>query len=90
MDKLNITVEEVMQITHKSRDFIISAIQQGTFPGSVVVNENGRRNVHIPRKAFEDYMSFWRHEPNDELIIALIKKISTHQKKSASVWTITF
>lgn len=87
MDKLNISVEEVMHITHKSRDFIINAIQQGTFPGSVVVNENGRRSVHIPRKAFEDYMNFWRHEPTDELIVALMKKISTRQKTSANVWT---
>lgn len=35
MDENNISVEEVMKITHKSREFIINAIQQGTFPGSV-------------------------------------------------------
>lgn len=51
MDENNISVEEVMKITHKSREFIINAIQQGCFPGSVAI-ANKRRNVHIPRKAF--------------------------------------
>ena len=52
-DEFNISIEEVMKITHKSREFIINAIQQGTFPGSVDASGK-RRNVHIPRKAFDD------------------------------------
>lgn len=45
MDEWNISVEEVMQITHKSRDFIINAIQQGVFPGSVVKHASGKRST---------------------------------------------
>ena len=35
MDENNISLEEVMAITHKGRDFILNAIQQECFPGSV-------------------------------------------------------
>lgn len=56
MDEYNISVEEVMKITHKGRDWILNAIERGSFPGSITVSPGGRRSAHIPRKAFEDYM----------------------------------
>lgn len=39
MDEWSISVEEVMKITHKSRDFIIQAIQNGSFPGSYTISK---------------------------------------------------
>ena len=85
-DEFNISIEEVMKITHKSREFIINAIQQGTFPGSVDASGK-RRNVHIPRKAFEEYMNHFNKSPSEELIIALLnslnEKSTRHQKTSA-------
>lgn len=68
------SVSEAMELTHKSREFIINAIQQGVMPGSVVERENGRRTVHIPRKAFISYMTEWNMSPTDEVIEALFKK----------------
>lgn len=56
MDEHNISVEEVMKITHKGRDWILNAIERGTFPGSITISSCGRRSAHIPRKAFWDYM----------------------------------
>lgn len=56
MDEHNISVEEVMKIIHKDRSWVINAIERGAFPGSVTVSPGGRRNPHIPRKAFWDYM----------------------------------
>lgn len=52
MDELNISVEEVCKTIHKSRDFVINAVQQGMMPGAVVVSKTGIRSVHIPRKGF--------------------------------------
>ena len=71
--KHNISVEEVMKITHKGRDWILNAIERGTFPGSITISSGGRRSAHIPRKAFWDYMemtmcqwmaSTWRKPPD--------------------------
>ncbi len=76
MDEWNISVEEVMKITHKSRDFIINAIQQGVFPGSVVKHESGRRSVYIPRKAFMDYMEKWNTNPSKKLVSALVEALN--------------
>lgn len=73
----SISVEEVMKITHKSRDFIIQAIQNGSFPGSYTISKNGKRNVHIPRKAFNQYMNNYYRAPSDELINALVQKLTT-------------
>lgn len=80
-DEFNILIEEVMKITHKSREFIINAIQQGTFPGSVDASGK-RRNVHIPRKAFEEYMNHFNKSPSEELIIALLNSLN---EKSALI-----
>lgn len=74
MDEWNMSVSEAMELTHKSREFIINAIQQGVMPGSVVEGESGRRTVHIPRKAFISYMTEWNMSPTDEVIEALFKK----------------
>ena len=74
MDEWNMSVSEAMELTHKSREFIINAIQQGVMPGSVVEGENGRGTVHIPRKAFISYMTEWNMSPTDEVIEALFKK----------------
>ena len=76
MDEWNISVDEVMKITHKSRDFIINAIQQGVFPGSVVKHVSGRRCVYIPRKAFMDYMEKWNSNPSKELVSALVEVLN--------------
>ena len=84
MDENNISVEEVMKITHKSREFIINAIQQGFFPGSVAIY-GPRRNVHIPRKAFEDYINKFSKSPSEQLIIALLN--SLNEKKHSSKQT---
>lgn len=73
MNTENISVDEVTKIIHKDRNFVINAIQNRTFPGSITVSEGGRRNVHIPRKAFEDYMTKFHSSPSDELISALIE-----------------
>lgn len=86
MDELNISVEEVCKTIHKSRDFVINAVQQGMMPGAVVVSKTGIRNVHIPRKAFEAYMprkafeaymNEWNTSPTDKVIQALFKKYTT-------------
>lgn len=81
MDTKNISVEEVMEITHKGREFILNAIANGTFPGSIVTSSGGRRNAHIPRRAFEEYMDHFYRAPADELIGALIE-VLTKQKNS--------
>ena len=75
MDENNISVEEVMKITHKSREFIINAIQQVCFPGSVAISGT-RRN-----------MNKFSRSPSEQLIIALLnslnEKSTRHQKTSA-------
>lgn len=79
MDEWSISVEEVMQITHKSRDFIINAIQQGVFPGSVVTHGSGKRSTYIPRKAFMDYMNNYYRAPSDKLIAAVVEELKERQ-----------
>lgn len=76
MDEWSISVEEVMQITHKSRDFIINAIQQGVMPGSVVTHSSGKRSTYIPRKAFMDYMNNYYRAPSDKLIAAVVEELT--------------
>ena len=72
MDEWSISVEEVMQITHKSRDFILNAIEQGVMPGSVVKHASGKRSTYIPRKAFMDYY----RAPSDKLIAAVVEELT--------------
>lgn len=75
MDEWSISVEEVMQITHKSRDFL-NAIEQGVFPGSVVTHGSGKRSTYIPRKAFMDYMNNYYRAPSDKLIAAVVEELT--------------
>lgn len=76
MDEWSISIDEVMKITHKSRDFIINAIQQGVFPGSVVKHDSGKRSTYIPRKAFMDYMTKFYRAPSDKLIAAVVEELT--------------
>lgn len=76
MDEWSISVEEVMRITKKSRDFIINAIQQGVMPGSVVKYGSGKRSTYIPGKAFMDYMTKFYRAPSDKLIAALVEELT--------------
>ena len=79
MDEWSISINEVMQITHKSRDFIINAIQQGVFPGVVVTHESGKRSTYIPRKAFMDFMTKYYRGPSDKLIAAVVEELTTRK-----------
>lgn len=76
MDEWSISVEEVMQITHKSRDFILNAIEQGVMPGSVVKHGSGKRSTYIPRKDFMDYMNNYYRAPSDKLIAAVVEELT--------------
>lgn len=76
MDEWSISIDEVMKITHKSRDFILNAIEQGVFPGSVVKHDSGKRSTYIPRKAFMDYMTKFYRAPSDKLIAALVEELT--------------
>jgi hypothetical protein len=76
MDEWSISIDEVMKITHKSRDFIINAIQQGVMPGSVVKHDSGKRSTYIPRKAFMDYMTKFYRAPSDKLIAAVVEELT--------------
>lgn len=76
MDEWGISVEEVMRITKKSRDFILNAIEQGVMPGSVVKHDSGKRSTYIPRKAFMDYMNNYYRAPSDKLIAAVVEELT--------------
>lgn len=79
MDEWSISVEEVMRITKKSRDFIMNAIEQGVMPGSVVKHDSGKRSTYIPRKAFMDYMTKFYRAPSDKLIAAVVEELKERQ-----------
>ena len=76
MDEWSISVEEVMRITKKSREFILNAIEQGVMPGSVVKHDSGKRSTYIPRKAFMDYMNNYYRAPSDKLIAAKERQLN--------------
>lgn len=76
MDELNISVKEVCKTIHKSRDFVINAVQQGMMPGAVVVSKTGIRSTYIPRKAFMDYMNNYYRAPSDKLIAAVVEELT--------------
>ena len=80
MDEWSISVEEAAKIMGKSKDFIFQAIQNGFIKGIVIQNKN-RRNAHIPRKPFLEYMNGSRKEPSQELIEALIEKYESSEKE---------
>lgn len=76
MDEWSISVEEVMRITKKSRDFILNAIEHGVMPWSVVKHDSGKRSTYIPRKAFMDYMTKFYRAPSDKLIAAVVEELT--------------
>lgn len=80
MDNLNITVKEASRIMKKSQEFVIQAVQNGQLSG-IVIENNGRRSVHIPRIGFENYMNGLKKEPSQELIEALIEKYESSEKE---------
>lgn len=82
--KRSISIAECVKETGKSADFIRRAIKNRTFPGSFEESENGRASFHIPREAFEDYMTKFHRSVSDELIEALIEKYIESKKRSPS------
>lgn len=80
MDNFNLTVKEASRIMKKSQKFVIQAVQNGQLPG-IVIENNGRRSVHIPRIGFENYMNGLKKEPSQKLIEALIEKYESSEKE---------
>lgn len=76
IDEDNIKIEEIMKIIHKDRDWILNAIEKGMLPGTVTTNERGRRNAHIPRKAFYKYMTECHVIVDGEYIKAVAQEIA--------------
>lgn len=81
-----ISVEECARRLKKDPSFVRNAVEQGVFPGSCVKNKNGHRNIVIPRKAFEEYMTKWNPNPSTELVQTLIEILSK-QKAAATTAT---
>ena len=80
MNDFNLTVKEASRIMKKSQEFVIQAVQNGQLPG-IVIENNGRRSVHIPRIGFENYMNGLKKEPSQKLIEALIEKYESSEKE---------
>lgn len=76
-----ISVEECAKRLKKDPSFVRNAVEQGVFPGSCVKNKNGHRNIVIPRKAFEEYMTKWNPNPSVELVQALIEILSKEKSR---------
>ena len=77
---LNITVKEASEIMHKSQAFVIQAVQNGQLPG-IVIENNGRRSVHIPRVGFENYMNGLKKEPSQKLVEGLIEEYKSSKEE---------
>lgn len=54
-NEYSMSIQEAMDMTGMSRNFIINAAEQGKWPGTVITVK-GRRTVHIPRIAFMHYL----------------------------------
>ena len=80
MESPVISVEEVAKILGKGRHFVINAVVNGSLPGCYTISPGGRRNVSIPRKAFEKFMEAWDRSPSEEVIDALI---NAYQKEKS-------
>lgn len=85
MDSPVISVEEVAKILGKSRHFVINAVVNGSLPGCYTISPGGRRNVSIPRKAFEKFMEAWDRSPGEEVIDALIKAYVNKNSRHGNV-----
>lgn len=84
MEQLGISVEEVAKALGKGRLFVINAVVNGSLPGCYTISENGRRNVFIPRKAFEKFMETWDRSPSEEVIDALISAYESKNGRCAN------
>lgn len=82
VEALGVTFEEIKERTGLSKDFVISAVVNGSFPGSYKITECGKRYIYVPRGAFEDYMTKWHREPSEKLIDALIIAYNKSTKKA--------
>lgn len=85
MESPVISVEEVAKILGKSRHFVINAVVNGSLPGCYTISPGGRRNVSIPRKAFEKFMEAWDRSPDEEVIDALIKAYVNKNSRHGNV-----
>ena len=85
MENPVISVEEVAKILGKSRHFVINAVVNGSLPGCYTVSPGGRRNVSIPRKAFEKFMETWDRSPGEEVIDALINAYQKEKSRHGNV-----
>ena len=85
MDSPVISVEEVAKILGKSRHFVINAVVNGSWPGCYTISPGGRRNVSIPRKAFEKFMEAWDRSPSEEVIDALINAYQKEKSRHGNV-----
>ena len=85
MENPVISVEEVAKILGKSRHFVINAVVNGSLPGCYTISPGGRRNVSIPRKAFEKFMEAWDRSPGEEVIDALIKAYVNKNSRHGNV-----
>lgn len=85
MDSPVISVEEVAKILGKSRHFVINAVVNGSLPGCYTISPGGRRNVSIPRKAFEKFMEAWDRSPSEEVIDALINAYQKEKSRHGNV-----
>lgn len=85
MESPVISVEEVAKILGKSRHFVINAVVNGSLPGCYTISPGGRRNVSIPRKAFEKFMEAWDRSPGEEVIDALINAYQKEKSRHGNV-----
>ena len=85
MESPVISVEEVAKILGKSQYFVINAVVNGSLPGCYTISPGGRRNVSIPRKAFEKFMEAWDRSPDEEVIDALIKAYVNKNSRHGNV-----
>lgn len=85
MESPVISVEEVAKILGKGRHFVINAVVNGSLPGCYTISPGGRRNVSIPRKAFEKFMEAWDRSPSEEVIDALINAYQKEKSRHGNV-----
>ena len=80
----SISVDECAKRMNKSHLYVRNAIKNHTMPGSYTVSEGGYYSYHIPRAAFEDYMTKWNPNPSVELVQALIDLLQNKKSLAAT------
>ena len=73
----NISINEAAKRMGKGADFVRNAILQGTMPGCYTKTKNGVACFHIPKEAFEDYMTHWRPVMSKDIALAIIEAITS-------------